>query len=241
MKFAKLILIVIFAATLNAEEPEAALPEKADLEQISRAMGHLIGKNLQSMGLTLDINALVQGMKESCDGESAPLSEDECLHALSILQEETLVAEAEGNLQEAVAFLESNAAEEGIVVLEEGKLQYKKIKEGGGNAVESYNSPILRYKERYLNSKIFNDGCCEELISLDEAIPGLSKGIIGMREGEIRTLYIHPDLAYGKSDLAAPNALLVFEVELLKADASIEAQAASQAEDTCLDEASAVR
>ncbi len=225
--------LMCFFGALAAEEP--------DLEQISRAMGHLIGKNLQSMGLPLDLDALVLGMKESTEGEAAPLSEDECLQALSILQEETLVAEAEENLQEAIAFLDSNAAAADIVVLEEGKLQYKTVKEGSGNAVATYNSPILRYKGHYLNGKLFGDSCSEEMISLDEAIPGLSKGVIGMREGEVRTLYIHPDLAYGRSDLTAPNALLVFEVEVLKADASAEAQAAVRAEDARMDEAPAVR
>lgn len=236
MKFFLMLSTLLSSAVLVADEPQ-----EPDLEKISRAMGHLIGKNLQSMGLTLDIDALVLGMKESSEGELAPLSEDECLHALSVLQEETLVAEAEENLKAAIAFLESNTVQEDIVTLEEGKLQYRKIKEGAGNAVEPYNSPILRYKGHYLNGKAFGDSCSEEMVSLDEAIVGLSKGIIGMREGEIRTIYIHPDLAYGRADLAAPNALLVFEVEVLKADASAEAQAASQAEDAGMDEASALR
>lgn len=229
----RVLILLCFTIAAAAEEP--------DLEQISRAMGHLIGKNLQSMGLPLDLDALVLGMKESSEGETASLSEDECLQALSILQEETLAAEAEENLREALAFLELNAAEEEIVVLEEGKLHYRTVKAGTGNAVEPYNSPILRYKGHYLNGKPFGESCSEEMISLDEAILGLSKGVIGMREGEMRTLYIHPDLAYGRSDLAAPNALLVFEVEVLKADASAEAQAAVRAEDAHLDEIPAVR
>ena len=53
-----------------------------------------------------------------------------------------------------------------------------------------------------------------------------------MREGEQRLLYVHPDLGYGPHGLSMPNALLVFEVELIKADASAEAQAASNAEDS---------
>lgn len=227
------ILVCLFGGSAIAAEP--------DLEQISRAMGHLIGKNLQSMGLDLDIDALLLGMRESSEGESAPLSEDECLQALSILQEETLLAEAQANLLAAMEFLKSNAEKRGVVVLEGGKLQYQIVKKGSGDAVEPYNSPILRYKAHYLNGKAFGDSCSEEMVSLDEAIAGLSKGVIGMREGEVRTLYIHPELAYGRSDLAAPNALLVFEVEVLKADATAEAQAASQAEDACFDEASAVR
>lgn len=235
-----LLFLLIVSGCLYAEEPPED-QQRADLEKISRTMGHLIGKNLQSMGLTLDVEALVRGMKESSQGELAPLSEDECLQALSILQEETLNIEAEENLVQANKFLESNAAKKDVVALESGKLQYQILKEGSGSAVESYNSPILRYKARYLNGKVFGESGSEEMISLDEAIAGLGKGIVGMREGEVRTLYIHPDLGYGRSGLAAPNSLLIFEVELLKADASAEAQAASQAEDAFYEDTSVVR
>ncbi len=230
-------IFIFFAAALYAQEPASFIEEEsemseANLEQVSRAMGHLIGKNLQSMGLTLDIDALVQGMKESSEGKIAPLNEDECVQALSILHKETLIAEAEENLLKASQFLQVNGEDEEVVSLENGKLQYRIVKPGTGETVQTYNSPILRYKGSYLNGQVFGNSGIEELISLDETISGLSKGVIGMHEGEIRTLYIHPDLGYGTQGPSTPNALLIFEVEVLKADASAEAQAASQAEDS---------
>ncbi len=210
----------------------ASHKESSDLEQISRAMGHLIGENLQSTGLTLDIDAFVRGMQESAEGISAPLSEDECVEALSMLHDEIMIAEAEKNLLEANQFLESNSANKNVVTLETGKLQYQTLKKGSGDAVQTYNSPILRYKGSYLNGQIFGSSNDEELISLDETITGLRKGILGMQEGEIRTLYIHPELGYGSQGPSAPNALLIFEVEVLQADASAAAQAAAQIEDS---------
>jgi peptidylprolyl isomerase len=205
--------------------------ESPDVAKLSEAMGHLIGKNLQSMGLPIDIDALVRGMKAGCDGQEAPLSEDECVQALADLQEETLSAQSEINLAEANEFLASNLKQKGIISLESGKIQYQVIKNGSGNTVQSYNSPLLRYKGRYLNGETFGSSSGDEVISLDETIEGFNKGIIGMREGEVRTLYIHPDLGYGRHGLSVPNALLVFEVELIKADASAEAQAAAKIED----------
>ena len=50
-------------------------------------------------------------------------------------------------------------------------------------------------------------------------IPGLKSGIIGMKEGEKRTIYIHPDRAYGTQGYLPPNSLLTFEIELIKANA----------------------
>lgn len=39
-----------------------------------------------------------------------------------------------------------------------------------------------------------------------------------MKEGEKRRLFVHPDLGYGTSGHLPPNALLIFDIELVKAD-----------------------
>ncbi len=43
-------------------------------------------------------------------------------------------------------------------------------------------------------------------------------GLLGMKEGEKRTLYIHPELGFGTADTFFPNSLLVIEVEVVQAD-----------------------
>ena len=224
-----ILFCILFTMPLLGNDTEGK--KKEDIAQLSEAMGHLIGKNLQSMGLPIDINALVRGMKDGCEGKESPLSEDECIEALATLQEETLSEQSAQNLYEANEFLAQNLKQEGIISLENGKVQYQIVKSGSGRVVQSYNSPLIRYKGRYLDGQAFGASSGDEVVSLDETIEGFSKGIIGMKEGEMRTLYIHPDLGYGPHGLSMPNALLVFEVELIQADASAEAQAASNAED----------
>ncbi|MBS0624802.1 MAG: FKBP-type peptidyl-prolyl cis-trans isomerase [Verrucomicrobia bacterium] len=217
---------------LSAAMVCSADDNERDVAKISEAMGHLIGKNLQALGLDLDIQAIVKGLKDASEGKRPPMNEDECVQAIAALQEESFSAAAEKNRQEADEFLSKNAQEENVVSLENGKLQYKILKRGDGQSVQSYNSPIIRYTARYLDGQIFGAVTDEELISLDEAIPGLSKGLVGMKEGEIRTLFLHPDLGYGKQGHLLPNALLIFDIEVIKADASADAQAASNVEDS---------
>ena len=52
-------------------------------------------------------------------------------------------------------------------------------------------------------------------ISIPDTIPGFATGVVGMLEGEERTIYIHPELAYGVSGIKLkPNKLVVIEVNL---------------------------
>jgi len=234
--FSKTVLFFCFAAPLFSEDKKTP-----DIAKLSEAMGQLIGKNLHSTGVPIDIDALVRGMKIGCTGDSSPLSEDDCLQAIAALQEKSVSKEAEKNLAEAAEFLNHNQKQKDIVSLENGKLQYQVVKRGSGSTVQQYNSPLVRYKGRYLNGQVFGSSDGEEVVTLDETIDGFNKGIIGMQEGERRVLYVHPDLGYGRHGFSMPNALLVFDVELIKADVSAEAQAASNAEDCIHETASSLQ
>lgn len=61
-----------------------------DVAKVSEAMGHIIGKNLDSLGLDFDLDAIVKGLKEESEGKSSPLNEDECIQAIATMQEEKI-------------------------------------------------------------------------------------------------------------------------------------------------------
>jgi peptidylprolyl isomerase len=137
-----------------------------------------------------------------------------------MIQEQAFQKTSEENLVKAETFLTTNSKQDGIVALEEGKLQYKRIHEGSGAIVEEHFTPMIRYVGRFLDGKVFGESQEEELISLDETIPGFQKAIVGMKEGEKREIFIHPDLAYGVNGYMPPNSLLKFEIEIVKANVS---------------------
>lgn len=203
-----------------------------DVEKFSEAIGHLIGKNLHSLGVEIDMAALAKGLSDESLGKDSPLDEEACMEVMSILSEESLSRLAKKNLEEALLFLEQNSSKEGMISLEEGKLQYEILEKGIGASVEEYNAPLVRIKGTSLSGE--NLGELEEILFFDETIPGVKKGLLGMKEGEKRKLYIHPDLGYETKSPIQPNALMIFEVELIKADASSEAHAASDREESGL-------
>lgn len=204
--FCRFLTVSLIASTcLFAEEA------KADTTKISETFGHMIGKNLKSLGLDLDMELVFKGMKDQASGKTPPLTEEECREAV-------LTYQASNNLKAAETFLKENAKNNEIIALEEGKVQYKVEKKGEGAKVESNFSPLIRYVGKYLDGTIFGQSREAEILSLEKAIPGFSKGLVGMQEGEKRTLYIHPELAYGTKGILPPNSLLTFEVEIVKAN-----------------------
>jgi len=222
LSFYALTAFGLLASPLTADQEPAsqeASVEEVDLSKISESFGHLIGKNIETIGFKLDIVKVIQGLQDQAEGKDSPLNEMECFQAISTVQENIFKKQAEENLIKADEFLAKNSTIEEVVSLEEGKLQYKVEKAGAGNLVEEHFSPLIRYVGKFIDGKVFGSSKEDEMISLDETIPGFSKGLIGMKEGEKRTLFIHPELGYGTNGYLPPNSLLTFEVELIKANA----------------------
>lgn len=215
----KLLLSLLCIGFLSAEETAPVEEAKPDVEKISEAFGHLLGKNLETMGMKFDIAKVIQGLKDASDGKNAPMTEMECVQAIAAVQETVYKEAATENLKEAEAFLETNKTAAGIQVLEEGKLQYKVTQEGKGAVIDENSSPLIRYTGKFLNGTVFGASTEDEMFHLDESLPGLQKGLLGMKEGEKRTLFIHPDLGFGMRGTLPPNSLLTFEIEVVQANA----------------------
>ncbi len=214
------LAVLFLSSRLLAQEPSSDENQK-EIRKISEAFGHLMGKNIESMGVNFDIQYVIEGLKNAAAGKDAPMTEVECIQAISAAQETAFKAQSTDNLAAAENFLTKNSAEIGIVALEDGKVQYKIEKEGSGDPLKENATPLVRYTGKFLNGEIFGSSTEDEPISLEEIIPGLKAGITGMKEGEKRTIYIHPDCAYGTKGALPPNSLLTFEIEVVKTDCPV--------------------
>jgi peptidylprolyl isomerase len=212
MRFSSLLLGSILSVSLTAAEPQS------ELGKISEAFGHLIGKNMDTIGVEFDLDLVLKGLKDAVAGKDSPMSEEECITAISNAQEVAFKLKAEANLKNAEDFLKGNAGHKNVISLEEGKIQYKVEKRGKGAEVAPHSSPLIHYVGKYLDGTVFGQSSEGETISLDTTIQGFQKGLVGMKEGETRTLYIHPEYGYGTRGYLAPNSLLTFEIEVVKAD-----------------------
>jgi len=208
--------LVICSEEKGKEHKE--LSNQIDIPKVSEAFGHLISKNINTTGLQFDISQVIKGLQDATSGKEPPMSELECIQAIKAAQENLFNEQAESNLKQAQDFLALKSKEKNIVSIAEGKVQYSVESEGSGAKLESHFSPLIHYTGKFLDGSVFGSSQEDEMISLDEIIPGLKAGLIGMREGEKRIVYIHPEMAYGTTGYLPPNSLLTFEIELVKAN-----------------------
>lgn len=102
-------------------------------------------------------------------------------------------------------------------------VQVDVLKEGSGNSADPGRKVWVHYNAWLTNgTKVdssYDKG--EEfsfIMGKNQVIPGWEAGMLGMKEGEKRKFTISPDQAYGdkgKADVP-PNAIIIFEVDLLK-------------------------
>ncbi len=225
MKLKNLVLAALIACALPLTAEEELSFDQIDRAKIAETLGHLIVRHLVNPGFELDVEKIIAGIQDEKAGKPSPLSEEEYEQAIYVIQEHMFNQDAEKNLNEANAFLQKNSNGKGVNTIDE-QLQYRVEQAGKGELVQEDSTPLIRYQGKLIDGTVF--ASCEEgdepiSLPIQQTIPGFSKGLVGMQEGEKRTLYIHPELAYGVAGHLPPNSLLIFEVEVVKANAPTEA------------------
>lgn len=228
------LMIGTYAASLNAAATpiaqdmsnalkESPAQEQADLQKLSEAFGHFIGRNLNTTGISFNLDLLIKGIKDGAAGKPAPMDDAAYEQLLNKFLAKAFLNNSNKNLKSANDFMTENKNKAGVITKEDGKLQYQILEKGHGPAVKEDGTPQIHYTGKYLDGKVFDDSRKRGepiAIPIQNTIPGFRKGITGMQEGEKRRIFIHPDIGYGTQGNLPPNSLLIFDIEVIKADAS---------------------
>ena len=170
---------------MDVSKDETATQTDIDIKKLSEAFGHYIGKNLKNSGLNFDIPSLVQGIQNGSEGKPAPLSEQEYEKGMLLVQEKAIKKLTEENLKAANQYLEENKSKPDVIVVEPVKLQYKVLQKGTGQEVKADSTPTIKYKGHYIDGTVFgNSDDAGGTINSTQTIPGFSKALVGMKEGE---------------------------------------------------------
>ncbi len=209
------------SATATATAPEKNESDEIDMNKMSEAFGNFIGRNLKSPGFKFDLDNIIKGLREGAAGKPSPMTDQEYEKSMMKLQEKAIKQVTAENLKEANEFLINNLKNPNVVELEPGKLQYMILEQGTGPEVKEHDRPQISYTGSYADGTEFGSSAKAGgpiTVPLDQTIRGFSKGIVGMKEGEKRRLFIHPDLGYGTAGNLPPNKLLIFDVQVIKAN-----------------------
>jgi FKBP-type peptidyl-prolyl cis-trans isomerase FklB len=220
-------LAVALATTLalGAAAPRAGTPAAAatPADTNSYSLGLSLGNQYRSGGLgqgpAFSLEALLRGIKDGIAGKA--LSDDERAQAGQYLRDIS-EALASRNQSQAQAFLAKNAKEQGVVTTKSG-LEYQVLAAGatGAPTVRPNDRVTVQYRGRLLDGTEFDSsysrGQPAQVVATN-VIQGWHEALALMSTGARWRLFIPPELAYGAkppTPAIPPNALLVFDVELL--------------------------
>ena len=100
-------------------------------------------------------------------------------------------------------------------------------KEGSGPVIVNHSKIAVHYRGTLENGTEFDSSFKRNIpfvfqIGTRQVIEGWELGIIGMKEGGKRSIFIPSKMAYGKKgagDLIPPNSNLIFDIEIIKVEA----------------------
>ena len=234
-KISAVCLLCLGLAACNAANQESGggLTElTTDSQQQCYAVGMDIAGSLDRTGMELDIDALVQGLRDGLTGGDSLLTREQCVQAKNDFQtqaREKMMAkqqeDAAKGQQEGDAFLAKNREAEGVTVTESG-LQYKIISAGDGPLPKATDTVSVHYHGTLINGSVF-DSSVERgepaTFQVGRVISGWTEALQLMPVGSKWKLFIPADLAYGPrspSPDIPPNSVLIFDVELLGIEGS---------------------
>lgn len=211
---------------------DAAGVQMSQTEQVSYALGMEIGGQLGNLPAELSPEALVMGLQDmlagqpKIDPQQAEQIRTAFFQQLNQQRQQDMAAQAEVNTKEGEAFLEANKEKENVQVTDSG-LQYQVLEDGDGPSPAETDRVTVHYEGTLLDGTVFDssyDRGQPATFPLNGVISGWTEGLQLMKEGAKYRFFIPSDLAYGERGsppAIAPNATLIFDVELLEvADAA---------------------
>ena len=191
----------------------ACLPDVAletDAQKASYGIGQNIGKSLVDVQEHLDMVALMMGVTDALAESEPALSDEEIETAMTAFNEMVQEAVRERGASEGAAYLEENAAREGVMITASG-LQYEILREGDGNSPVSGQSVTIHYRGMLPDGSEFDSSHNRGepyTLDVDGFVDGFSEALKLMKVGGQMRVVIPSDLAYGPDGmppLIAPN------------------------------------
>ena len=212
--------------------------EKAELNDQKAKVSYIIGASqisgMKESGIEINLEALIQGMKDSYEEKELAISEEEIQEIMTVFQTEMRAKQQTQreqqmadhnrlmteNLEKANVFWSENKSRPGVITLPDS-IQYEVLKKGSGPSPSLTDSVRVNYRGTFLDGKEFDSSYKYNkpmTFVANQVIKGWSRVLPLMKTGDKWKVYIPPQYAYGQNGnrMIPPNSFLIFEVELLE-------------------------
>ncbi len=237
-------LILTACLALGLTPVAQAADEKAELanqkDKVSYSIGMNIGANLKRGGYQVDVDVLANAIKDVLADKPLKLTETEAREVMNAYntelrakREEERKELAEKNQEAGEKFLAENAKKTGVktlsVTLPDGTnavMQYKVITEGTGAIPGSNDTVTVNYRGTLIDGKEFDSSAKHgqpAKFQVNRVIRGWTTALEHMKVGSKWEVFIPSSLAYGdhaSGPIIEPGSTLIFEIELLNAEAA---------------------
>ena len=197
-------------------------------EKASYTIGVQMGMQLSQQKEEIDMNSVIQGFTDAFSGNKPQLTMEEMQQVMTAFQQDIqakqmakMKALGDKNAKEGAAFLAENKKKKGVKTTESG-LQYKVLKSGNGETPKATDTVVTHYRGTLIDGKVFDSSYKRgqpATFPVNGVIKGWTEALQKMKVGDKWQLFIPAELAYGPQgagNMIGPNAVLIFEIELLE-------------------------
>ena len=215
----------VLAAAVSSVYAQELTTEK---QKVSYMVGMDVGRNLSQIKDEIDVDVLMQGIKDMMAGGETKLTPEQAnevkqsfMKKMQAKATEERAAAAAKNRTEGEAFLAENAKKPGVKTTESG-LQYQVMTQGKGKKPAATDKVKVHYVGTLIDGTKFDssvDRGQPAEFALNGVIKGWTEALQLMPVGSKYKLFVPSDLAYGEQGTPGPigpNSTLIFEVELLE-------------------------
>jgi len=224
------LIVIAVLASVACQKQEKTIALDTQEKKQSYVFGMNIAQQLKSSDEALDLEALIQGLRDHYTGAPEKMTEAEInqvMQAYRNSQQQRMGEKAKQmeqlasqNKAEEEAFLKDNGAKEGVKTTATG-LQYKVLTAGTGDTPKATDTVKVHYRGTFIDGKEFDSSYKSNTpaqFPLNGVIPGWTEGLQLMKVGSKFQFFIPFRLAYGEQGRSPipPSKMLIFEVELLE-------------------------
>ncbi len=219
------VISLLFGYSLSSLAEDS---QKSQKDKVSYSIGVNLGTQLGRTRDDIDLDKLIEGVKDAFADKKLKLSSEEMQQALTSFREnqqkkkqEKRQALANKNKAEGDAFLTENKKKKGVTTLPSG-LQYKVVSSGKGASPKASDTVVTHYHGTLIDGTVF-DSSVERgqpaTFPVSGVIKGWTEALQKMKVGDKWKVFVPSQLAYGPNgagDRIGPNTTLIFDIELLE-------------------------